>query len=756
MRLNVFLFLGTLLLAQAGSMTEGIPYPEALEDASIAVPRLDEPINHSLLLGNGDLNGLLLAEGTDLLFRITKNDVWDARLETSLDPPLPTIARLKELAHSEWEDKNWVLPAGSNWEGPDSYHAHPYPCPRACGVVRIKNAVTDTSARLDLRTATAHAGGEDGLEAFVYAEQNVALFRCKSNAVFELESIQSEDIPPAETGSDANERWLVQRISGDLDWPGMEFAVALRYTDGRAAVAVVTSLEAPSPLEAARSLAEAALVKSSAETISGHTAVWNEFWSKSGVELSDPLLERVWYRNLYLLRCVTKEGVVSPGLFAGLLDDKPAWHGDYHTNYNIQQTFWGAYATNHIDLTGPYDVLMRDYLPRAQWLAKEVYDTGGAFYPHVIFAYEPPDPEVVNSPNGRQYLHHVWGLTLGVSAFTVQPLWWRYLYEQDVEYLDTTAYPCIKGVADFYAGFIEQCDRDDETGKVVLAPSASPEHWGWTAQFERNRNCAFDIAYAHFIFDAACTAAGILGRDEADCERWKRSKTLLPAYPLAADIGNTVVDVEDAPPMEYNIPVPATPVFPADVITFNASEETQALFRNTIANLRHNGNNAPIMLAVARARLGMEDATDWLRNELRLRERPNGTLSFNLLATRHRFNDYGHYTEMFGAVLPITELLQQSVDNVIRVFPALDESLDGSYVNLRAQGAFLVSAERKDGKVTMLTILSETGSPLALESPWPAIRVKRGNDDWQELAIDEQGMVRATTSAGEALSFQPG
>ena len=68
-----------------------IPFPLALSRASIALATLDDPINDALILGNGDVNGLLFAEGDDLVFRLTKNDVWDARLDTALDPPLPLL-----------------------------------------------------------------------------------------------------------------------------------------------------------------------------------------------------------------------------------------------------------------------------------------------------------------------------------------------------------------------------------------------------------------------------------------------------------------------------------------------------------------------------------------------------------------------------------------------------------------------------------------------------------------------------------------
>ena len=740
----------------AGLAQEGrpIPCPEALERAGIALPSLAQPVNDALILGNGDLNALLFAEGDDLVVRITKNDVWDARVDAALNPPLPTLERLKQLGQGEWPDRNWILPEGYAYDGQDAYHAHPYPCPRACGVVRIPGAAKGLlTAALNLRVAEASVVTAEGItRVLTPAQTNVILLRSEKAPEAVLEAIVSAGIPAAETGHQDRLFWLRQEIPGDLDWAGMSFAVACAASDGVTAIAVVTSLESDDPLSAAMTLARGACAKPVDDTVAEHRAVWEAFWGRSGVQLEDPVLERVWYRNLYFLRCVTKPGVISPGLFAGLLDDAPAWHGDFHTNYNIQQTFWSAFATNHCELAEPYDRLILEYLPRARWLAKNIFNSDGAFYPHVLFAYEPPDPETCKSPHGRQYIHHVWAFTLGVTGFTVQPLWWHYKYAPDRAFLEQVAYPPLRDTAEFYADFIDTCERDGD--RIILAPTVSPEHHGWTAGFERNRDCAFCIAYFKMLFDAAVESAETLGIDADKVSRWRSAEALLPDYPRYGEDEPIIVDVAGAPPITYNIPVPTTPVFPADQIGWFSPPEVQDIFRRTAAGLQHNGNNAPIMLAAARARLGMPDTHEWLCTELLWRERPNGTLSFNRLDPRFGFNDYGHYTEMFGVCLPINELLFQSVGDVIRLFPAWPGHLAARIVDLRTQGGFLVSAAFSGGQTRDLTVESTAGGPLRLLAPWPKTEVLT-DTGWTSCSADEQGIVRIDTMPGQTLRFRP-
>ncbi len=735
---------------------QAVPYPDALAAAAVTLDAVSDPLDNALIVGNGDLNGLIFSEGGDIVLRLTKNDVWDARLDTELDPPLPTLERLLELGNGDWPDKNWILPEGCDWEGPDSYHAHPYPCPRACAVVRWPGAAEPPlTAKLDVRRACVEIdAAQSETRAFIANHENVAVLYALGAAPV-LEPVVSDDIPAAETGESDGCQWIRQDIPGDPDWPGMTFAVAAAASDQMTAVAVVTSRESKQPLEHALELAQAT-VRKGVEKIRGkHTAGWDAFWSRSGIELADPLLERTWYRNLYFLRCVSKPGAVAPGLFAGLIDDKPAWHGDYHTNYNIQQTFWAVYSANHCELAEPYDRLITGYIPRGRWLARRIFGCDGAYFPHVLFACEPSHPERCKSPNGRQYIHHVWGFTLGVAGFTVQPLWWHYKYDPDKQFLEDVAYPAVRDVAVFYADFVDRCERDGD--KIILAPTVSPEHHGWTDRFKRNRNCAFCIAYFRFIFDAAVEGAKTLDRDPELVRRWQTAEELLPDYPLHGENEDTVVvDVAGARPLTYNIPVPTTPVFPADQVTRLSPESTLELFRNTTAHLRHNGNNAPIMLAVTRARLGMPDALEWLRTLIDTRERPNGTLSFNRLEPEHRFNRFGHYTEMFGAVLPITELLLQSVDGVLRVFPSWPEDLPARFERLRAEGGFLVSAEHAGGTVTRLEIDGTSGATLKLEPPWRQCEVRRGDSlEWKPVSVTDDGLIYVDMQpAGDTLRFR--
>ena len=70
----------------------------------------------------------------------------------------------------------------------------------------------------------------------------------------------------------------------------------------------------------------------------------------------------------------------------------------------------------------------------------------------------------------------------------------------------------------------------------------------------------------------------------------------------------------------------------------------------------------------------------------------------------------------------INEMLLQSYEGVLRVFPAWPKDRDARFGSLRAYGAFLVSSELVKGEVTELTIESEKGRTVRSRIPGPERR----------------------------------
>ena len=96
----------------------------------------------------------------------------------------------------------------------------------------------------------------------------------------------------------------------------------------------------------------------------------------------------------------------------------------------------------------------------------------------------------------------------------------------------------------------------------------------------------------------------------------------------------------------------------------------------------------------------------------------------------------------------------QSVDDIIRLFPALSPGINARFNDLRAQGGFLVSAEGSAENVKTLQITSLYGGELRLLSPCPKIEAGKKDQNYSSLKPDQRGVVTIQTKAGDTWAFR--
>jgi alpha-L-fucosidase 2 len=101
--------------------------------------------------------------------------------------------------------------------------------------------------------------------------------------------------------------------------------------------------------------------------------------------------------------------------------------------------------------------------------------------------------------------------------------------------------------------------------------------------------------------------------------------------------------------------------------------------------------------------------------------------------------------------------MMQSYAGCIRIFPNTHNLGPARFENLRAVGAFLVSATYDGHKVTNLSLYSEKGKTAELVSPWAGkgLRVIRGSDR-EQVKVDLKGDVAGfDTQANEIYLIIP-
>jgi len=482
---------------------------------------------------------------------------------------------------------------------------------------------------------------------------------------------------------------------------------------------------------------------------------WHDFWSRSAVEFADKELERIWYYNQYLLACCLRKGKVCPGLFGNWTSGKigTAWHGDYHMNYNTQQVFWGVFSSNHVDQHLPYVELVENLLPMSEAYAREKLGYPGAFFPHSAY---PVPSRVVPYPAPP------WGYEICETPWTVQSLWWQYLYTLDKEYLERV-YPLLRAATQFVVAFVTK----EADGKYHIVPSASPENWGCTADFRLNKDCIMDLALTEFLLDATVEASKILGLDAGERPKWQEVRANLAPYPkVRGPFGEVWADVLNAPPEHvYNVPVTLAPVFPGEQVGIGRGEEHLEIARRTAHTIRLEGGNDIVYQPLIRARLGMLDL-DWFKREVSYCQMPDGIVNDRARQIDGRYDDnvdfdfmmrMGVWIENLSLPAVLNECLLQSYTGVIRLFPNTRRLGAASFRNLRAVGAFLVSASYDGKAVSTAELLSEKGSVVRMINPWPnkTVRVIRLRDHQPTKTTLKGDLVEFSTEPEESYRIEP-
>jgi len=477
---------------------------------------------------------------------------------------------------------------------------------------------------------------------------------------------------------------------------------------------------------------------------------WRDFWSKSAVEFQDQELERIWYHNQYWLACCLREGKVAPGLFGNWTSGKigTAWHGDYHMNYNTQQVFWGVFSSNHAEQHLPYVELCENLLPLSESCAAEKFGLPGAFFPHS--AYPVPSRTI-------PYPVPPWGYEICETPWTVQSLWWHYLYTLDKDFL-RRVYPLLRAATRFLVAYVSK----GQDGKYHIIPTVSPENWGFTVDFRLNKDCIMDLALTGFVLDAAVEASKVLNEDTQERARWAEVRANLAPYPKArGSFGEVWLDVVDAPSeYVYNVPVTLAPVFPGEQVGLGLREEQLEIARRTARTVRLEGGNDLVYQPLIRARLGLLDL-DWFKREVRYCLLPNGVVNDRVRQIGGRYRDstdydymmrMGVWTENLSLPAVLNECLLQSYSGAIRLFPNTTRLGRARFRHLRAAGAFLVSAAWDGQVVSGVTLFSEKGAPARLANPWGAaeVRVTRMKDN-QPVPVRKEGQMLLFPTQAAAL-----
>jgi len=480
-----------------------------------------------------------------------------------------------------------------------------------------------------------------------------------------------------------------------------------------------------------------------------HENWWKEFWSRSNVQIGDPFLEKYYYASQYLFASTSRAKKFAPGLWGSFItQDSTAWGGDYHLNYNYQAPYWAAYSSNYIDLTDNFDQPLLDYMEKGEVHAKTLLNIKGIYYPvgigphGLVTTRWPLTPDEMEQryatrentiDSGYKFL----GQKIN-AVFSVGNMLMRFYSTYDESYI-RKVYPYMLECANFWEDYLKF-----EDGRYVIYM----DHFNEIMPNLRNKgiwrdrlgdfNSTLSLGLVKMLFKGMIDACSFLNVDANRVEKWKHIVTHLSKFPIGETNGRLSLKNMERGPQNlevrtsglnrvaiHGLILPAGIAGPKTDSTFNKillgdvqhwKDRTQN--KGEWGNTLGNGIETSFPGAV-RVGYNSDSIIKYLKDRLAVNPLPNLYIV-----------QAGGGIETLAAVpLTINEMLLQSYEGIVRIFPNWNHNKDASFNNLRAYGAFIISSSIKKGKIEYVKILSEKGRQCIMENPWRDKKVQLIRND---------------------------
>lgn len=657
------------------------------------------------LLGNGDMGVVLAGDVEKPSFILCKNDLW--RLEHKYGRSSP-------------------VPLGSL-----NFHFRGFSNP-------------SYRAEQDLFTATTKVYYEKGestliMNCYVAAEKNVLVVELKSvgvriNARASL-NISGGRGSETSSGNDGPVFWGKRNFISNVDIPsGAAAAWTLKDSealgpDGSFVVTpknpVILTLGMES-LFAHEDYLSAA--KKSLQQLTGlracHKTWWRNYWERSYVKIDDPVIEKQYYQSLYGMGSCSRDISFPPNIFGWVTTDSPLWNGDYHLNYNHQAPFYGLSRANRLEQADPHDSPFLDFMERAEWHCQEIFGHDGGIYPvgigpkgiETTYEAEKYYGNVQDCVENRGLFYHQRS-NGAYGIVNMAPRWYTTL---DMEY-GKRIYPFVKQIAVFWQNYLTW---EEEGQRFIIENDSCHE-----GSPDTEMNSCVSLSLCRLAITLAIDLSAALEQDTDTREPWQNILKHLSPISTQEREGKEVFRYTEKHGRDWwkNNTIGIQPIYPAGQVGLDSDEHLLQVARNTVEDMkRWHDNNGSNSFFPAAVRVGhspqeiLEELNTYSQHAY-----PNGFQEGN-----------PHGIENMSTVPnTINEMLCMDHGGTIRAFPVWPKERDATFVNIRCHGAFLVSSELKEGKVSFLRILSEKGSTLQIFNPWGSseIRVTRNKSSAEAI-----------------------
>lgn len=424
------------------------------------------------------------------------------------------------------------------------------------------------------------------------------------------------------------------------------------------------------------------------------------------------------YGRYLLISCSRTPGV--PANLQGLWTPHlwSPWRGNYTVNINLEENYWPAEVANIPEMVMPLDNFISALAANGKYTAKNYYGINEGWC-----SSHNSDIWAMTNPVGEKNEMPEWANWNMGGAWLVNALWDHYMFNQDTAYLRSTAYPLMKGAAEFCMAWL--IPNPNNPKELITAPSTSPENEYKTDKGYHGMTMyggTADLAIIRELLTNTIKAAEVLGIDKELRNRMSATVDKLHPYQIGkrGNLQEWYYDWEDWD-WKHRHQSHLIGLYPGRHITGAQpklmeacrksleikGDETTGWSTGWRINLWARLKDAAQAYHIYQKLLTYVSPDNYNGEDKR---RSGGTYP-NLFDAHPPFQIDGN----FGGTAGVCEMLVQSDGNVITILPALPQAWeDGSVSGIRARGGYELAVEWKKGTVTELTIKAKNKGKVKL------------------------------------------
>ena len=436
---------------------------------------------------------------------------------------------------------------------------------------------------------------------------------------------------------------------------------------------------------------------------------------------NNPYLEQLYFQyGRYLLISSSRtKGVPAnlQGLWAPAL--RSPWRGNYTININLEENYWPTEVANLSELVAPVDGLVEGMAVTGRHNAQHFYGIDKGWC-----AGHNTDAWAMTNPVGTGNESPQWSNWAMGGAWLVETLWDHYDYTRDTEYLRNTAYPLMKGAADFLLAWL--IPNPHNPNELITAPCTSPEADYITDKGYRGSSFyggTADLAIIRELFKNTIKGAKALGIDNDYQQQLQSALNRLRPYHIGKR-GNLMEWYHDWEDQDWHHRHQShlLGLYPFHQISVNKTPELAAAATKT---LEIKGDNSTGWSTGWRinlwARLHRADKAYQIYRKLLTYVSPevykdskhhSGGTYPNLFDAHPPFQIDGN----FGGTAGVCEMLMQCDGETMHLLPALPKEWPaGEIKGIKARGNYEINLVWNNGKVSKASITSKNAGNLTVK-----------------------------------------